>query len=968
MAKAIIFQKSFLITGIMCFDGCGNTIQNLLNACINECMEQGILPSDAQLTVNAEPHGLGIHQLTVSIESAQTDFKDVGDSLFAKIKKDIPYDILEEQGENESRTNSQKDWINILINLISMVTVLSLTLLFPPSIFLTIGLSTLTLCSTAFTSRDYLFTFLQNFRTKSFANMATTISLGWFLSMAHTLFHAISMPLASSFSMVFMNFIMPSILIACVNGMDEIKRRLMEQAKKAQLKGVKALFPQLSEMYRYYQLTPSELKPLTQKINFERSLTQALPQSTPLSKEEEEKCTQLLRNLANTTKFVTEKRNFLKEGMLIEINTGECFPVDCTLITGSTVIDASLLTGESYQTKKLWQAIPAGAINLGPKITVYAEKDSYNSTVNQLLFRSNRAKEPLTTNEELSGFTYFYTAIIFIGLLAAVFTPIALGVATIPLVMQNIIGILFSVCPCTIAIAHQLPELISLHHRSSKGIQLRDDRFIAPSSNEIHTLVFDKTGTLTTGNSLVEFSDIPISSALWQRIYLLEKEYGRDHPIAKAIQKYYEAHNNNQALFDEVTDWEPDPAHRGLAARVQGRSVQIGNFDYFKEKDIAVPEPEKSKIEQGFSAVWVAEENVYKGIIYIQHEIRKGVSQALAQLKKEGKKIIMLTGDSLLSAQGLNKQMNSIFDAEHIHAEQTPQNKEEFLNNLLAVNGTNPKGVWFVGDGLNDAPCCRVISEQGGVSCAMDAKDKSAFFTDITLNGSLDYLFQHHQLNGFLQQNITQNKGILIYSTLLFLTLLLSFPLVGVSVSPLISMAIMLSTTFFVLFNSYRIQFHIDSVLDKERSWAKKLLGSNLSLGLLLSASTLLIGSLLAATITTGGIALPIATFTSVVMALSSIATLSAMSLLVFFMTALATSLLSDQDTQPANEASSRRITHANAPVLTGTARENTSTEYLNKAYKATENKSASYSFWSCCTPKEDEADIQEHQNKVVIV
>lgn len=96
--------------------------------------------------------------------------------------------------------------------------------------------------------------------------MATTISLGWFLSMAHTLFHAISMPLASNFSMIFMNFMMPTMLIACINGMDEVKRLVIEKSKKIQLKGIKTLFPQMSETYRCYELTQPELELLSKKL------------------------------------------------------------------------------------------------------------------------------------------------------------------------------------------------------------------------------------------------------------------------------------------------------------------------------------------------------------------------------------------------------------------------------------------------------------------------------------------------------------------------------------------------------------------------------------------------------------------------------------------------------------------------------------------------------------------------------
>ncbi|KTD44189.1 heavy metal transporting P-type ATPase [Legionella parisiensis] len=946
MSKTIIFQKSFLVSGIMCFDGCGNSIQSLLHTCINDCIEKKILPTDARLIIDAEPAGLGIHRFTISIESEENNFIRIADFdsvIFEKIKKDVYFDIIDEQQEEGNKPNVKKNWINILINLLCMGVVLASTLIFPPSIILTIGLTALTFFSTAFTAREYLVAFWHNLRTKNFANMATTISLGWFLSMAHTLFHAISMPLASSFSMIFMNFMMPAMLIACINSMDEIKRLVVEKSKKIQLKGIKTLFPQMAESYRCYPLTQLELEPLSEKIN--HALSSKVPHHLETSSQlntEEQDCL-FIQKLLKNKETREERRNLLRKGMLIEVNAGECFPVDCILIQGNTVIDASLLTGEPHQTKRLWQHIPSGAINLGEKVTVYAEKNSYNSTVNTLLFSSNRAKEsPPPPKNETPKFAYLYTGLVIIGLLAAIFTPIGLGIATIPLVIQNIIGILFSVCPCTIAIAHQLPQLISIHHRNNKGIQLRDDSLITPQSDEIHTVVFDKTGTLTTGNSVVESSNISIKNrSLWQRIYLLEKAYGREHPLAKAIQKYYEATINNQLLFDEISECTIDHQNRGLSARVQGRVIRIGSVEYLRDRGIIPPELNKSKIERGFSAVCVAEDGIYKGVIYVKHEVRKGAIEVLTRLKREGKKIIMLTGDNLLSAQGFNKQMGSIFNEEDIHAGQTPKNKEAFLRKIMSAEGSNPKGVWFVGDGLNDAPCCRIVSEKGGVSCAMDSNDKSAFFTDITLNGSLDYIFKHNKLNRALQQNMTQNKGILIYSTIAFLAFIISFSIAGVAVPPLIPMAIMLSTTLFVLFNSYRTQLNIDSALDKETSWPKKLLSSNLSIGLLLAASTLLISSVLVATIATGGLTLPLLAFTAgAAIGFSSACTLSALSLIGVFIGILSTALLPGsciQDTSEYRPSSASRDDPGLSEPVDTTVWEKTNDFFLSRSYKSQE-------------------------------
>ncbi|MDI9818157.1 MULTISPECIES: HAD-IC family P-type ATPase [unclassified Legionella] len=884
MTKKIIHQDSFLISGIMCFQGCGTSIQSLLDNCVNDCIKESLLPKDARLIMDAEPNGLGIHRLFLTIEGEEDNFvppKDWHTIISARFKENIGFEIVNEQ-EDKNFPSNKSNWINILINLMAITAIFILSFVFPPSLFLTIGLTLISFLSTAFTAREHLVNFFRNLGNKNLANMSTTITLGWLLSLAHTIFHVIAMPLTGGFSMIFMSFIMPVMLITFINGMDEVKRLILSKARRLQLHGIKNLFPQMSEKYLCYPLSVEQLALLSQKMSpFTQPGDEMLSSELNASDNSISEDFQFIENLLSDTELTEQPKNGLKEGTLIQIKRGECFPVDCILIKGNTVIDASLLTGESQQNKRLGQNIPAGAINLGETIIVYATKNCYNSTVNSLLFRSNRARGTAVA-EAKSKFIYLYTALIIIGLAAAVVAPAVLGIITLPLLIQNVIGILFSICPCTIAIAHQLPNLISIHHRNNKGIQLRDESLIR-RTDEMHTIVFDKTGTLTTGQSIVESSDISFASPLWQRIYLLEKAHGAEHPLAKAIMNCYERNLSPNIMLNEINHCKIDPQHRGLSAMVQGKLIHIGNADYLQNADIKMPAPDKSKIAQGFSPVYVAEDNIYQGAIYIKHEPRKGILEALSRLKKEGKKLIMLTGDNKISAQGFNNQHGSIFAEEDIHAGQTPMDKENFLSQLMTGSDRVAGGIWFVGDGLNDAPCCRIVTDKGGVSCAMNANDKSAFFTDICLNGSLDYLFHHNKLNRFLRQNIFQNQWILAYSSLAFLAFILGFSIAGIAVSPIIPMAIMLSATLFILFNAYRNQLSVDDALDKAASWPKKALSSNLSTGLLLGASALLICAILIATITTGGLTLPLVFTAGALTAFASGCTLGAAGLFSAF-------------------------------------------------------------------------------------
>ncbi len=856
MSKKTVYQGSFLVSGIMCHQGCGVSIEATLKD-LDDLKKAKILPDDAQLMIDAEPEALGIHRLHILIESDSSDFHlthDYQQKLSEKLKaivSDVGFDVVDSADVNQKDKYQRTNWINIAINLLAMMAIVALSVAFPPSIPLTAGLLTLSFLTTALTARSYLVNFYRNLRHKKLATMSTTITLGWLLSLGHSLYHAISMRMVTGFSMIFMSFMMPVMLITLINVMDEIKRLVLNQSKKMHLNSMKKLFPQMADEYLCYQVPEQHEEELVQLL--EKGAQSTLPNEISLSIE------QLLSHFTQEA----HAKNTLKKKMFIKVKAYECFPVDGVIAQGNTLVDASILTGESQQYTRFLDFVPAGAINIGSEVTIYAREDCYNSTINRLLFRSNRAQaQKVSSSHPL--LTYVYAGLIVLSLVASILTPFALGILTVPLALQNIMGILFAVCPCTMAIAHQLPNLLSHYQRNNQGIILRREHLVEPSE-EVQTIVFDKTGTLTTGHSQVDLSE-GISPSLWQRIYLLEKLYGAEHPLAKAIYHDYEKKGGRQSIINDVTEVSRDLKNRGISARVQGKPIHIGSSDFLERSGIKLPKtfsPSiQHKIEQGYTLVYVAEDNKYQGIILIKHEVRSDILESLRRLKKSGKKIIMLTGDSQLAATGFNEQNGAIFEPEDIYAEQTPQGKEDFLKQLMSDQTINPETVWFVGDGLNDAPCARIVSEKGGISFAMRSDDKASFFADISLNGSLSYLFEHNQLNRFLKKNITQNKGLLSYSALIFLAFIITFSVIGIAVSPLIPMVIMTLTTLFTVFNSYRSKLSVDSALDKNSSWLQHYLVSRGSIGLLVVASSLLTVGVLISTAATGGLALPSIVFT----------------------------------------------------------------------------------------------------------
>lgn len=855
MTKKIIFQDSFLVSGIMCFDGCGASIQRLLNAHLSKLIDTQGLPQDSTLVLDAEPQSLGIHRIYITVESEEVcEPLPLLSMQFKEKINDSGLEVIDCVKPPKNK-NKLPNGINIAVNVVAIIIITVIWCIFPPSLPLTVVLTVFSFLVTAATARHHIITFFENVYNKVLLHMATPITLGWALSLAHTLYHAITMPLSSSISMMFMNYIMPIALITCINIMDELKAYIVKKSKKMHIKGMHTLFPQMADEYACFPLA----------VELEHAIAQQMEwlQDGKMPTDIQEWI-----NLPITNEPVFIAKNALKKNTLIRVKQGQCFPVDGYIFRGHTSVDASILTGEPQQLKQPLDFVPAGAINLGEEVLVWATQTGYNSTVNKLLFVANRAEDARDKVEASKWFIYVYGALILLGMIAAITIPLALGLFTLPLLLQSLAGILFFICPCTIAIAHELPKLFSAYQRHNHGVIIRDD-VLMEQKNEIHTIVFDKTGTLTTGQSEVESSE-GISSEVWQRIYLLEKHFGAQHPVANAITQWYEKKEVN-ILFNSIDNVVRDS--NGLSARVQNRQMHIGNADFFARNHISVPHMESIQLNttKGYTPLYVAEDGVFQGVIFVKHAIRKDIAASLLRLKQEGKKIIMLTGDNREAALGFNAQNGFLFDEKDIHAEQKPLDKQHFLEQLMRSKDLDPKGVWFVGDGLNDAPCARIVTEKGGVSCAITAQDKAAFFTDISLNGSLDYLFEHNALNNFITKNIVQNQGIMIYSAIASLAFIITFSILGIGVPALIPTLLMVTTTLFAVFNAYRAKLNVEVALDKNPSLFKQALASDASIALLLTASTCLIAAILLATIATGGLALPVITFTSsIALAISS--------------------------------------------------------------------------------------------------
>lgn len=818
MLVPTVYEDSFLVSGLMCFDVCGKTIENAIRAYLKRRFP------NAKIYISSDPMPYGMHKYTVVIQSSEL-INTVNLTNDIKVElADTGFEVFDRSLLSEQ---NPRNWLNILINIIAIASIITLSVIFPPSLFLSLGLGAIGFAITLFTAREYIFNFFKALLSGNFLSMPVTVTLGWLLALAHAIYHLSFMPLLTNFAMTFMSFIMPIILVSIVNVMDEIKRRIQKKSRKVFLNGINSLFPEMREEYPGVQLPEDIAESFRQdveSIDIERS------------------------------EYVNYKRYAICKDMLLKVKAGECFPVDGKIVSGSTYVDKAIINGEPAIEAGVGTDVESGCLNLWRDVVILTSASEYHSAANKLLLHANTYDN--TNNKKLevrvnNKFYYFYFGLFAVGLIISVVLSCVLGTFSVGVMLQTMAGLLFAICPCTIGIAHYLPRLL-------KSYQLHKEDIIVNEENnslniaDFDVFIFDKTGTLTSESKVVDSENI--SDDLWKKIYIIEKQLGRQHPIALALQKHVE--NKKFSDISKEISQIKEISASGICAAFGNEEIAIGNSNFLLSQCIEV---QPKHISDG-TCVYVAIDGRCVGNITVKHELRPGMQAALQHLKSPNlaKHLIMLTGDKESAANSLNLQTGSLFD--EVYAEKTPKEKSKIIEQI--GKKFNAQKVCFIGDGLNDAWCSKTLQKMGGLSVAISSNDKAAFFTNISLNGSLDYLFVKQEIEQQEQKIIKQNKLIMACGAIIFLAFLIGFEVMGISSSPLIPVIVMFATTLCVLFNSYRVQVATHNLLNKQNlSITNKAMQSNLVTGLLIGGSLALVIAVLMASFTSLHLSLPLFVF-----------------------------------------------------------------------------------------------------------
>ncbi len=486
-------------------------------------------------------------------------------------------------------------------------------------------------------------------------------------------------------------------------------------------------------------------------------------------------------------------------GDLLRVRPGERIPADGVVVEGRSSVDKSMVTGESMPVTKAEAAhVIGGTVNQSGGLVVRAEKigrDTMLARIVDMVARAQRSRAPIQRlADRVAG--WFVPAVIAAAALAfaawATFGPeprLTFGLVAA-------VTVLIIACPCALGLATPMSIMVGVGRGAHSGILIRDAQALEQLES-IDTLVIDKTGTLTEGKPKV-VAVIPAAGIDEGELLRLaaSAERGSEHPLARAILDFAK---ERALALGNVSDFA-SPSGKGATATVDGKAVALGNALLMRELNVATHDLDsaaESSRQSGATAIYIATDGRAAGVIAIADPIKPSVPAALQALRKDGLRIVMLTGDNVSTANAVAKTLG----IDEIEAGVLPERKSELVQRLRGQG----RRVAMVGDGVNDAPALAAADVGIAMGGGTDVAIESAGITLLT--GDLMGLVRARRLSKATMRNIRQNLAFAFLYNAAGVPIAAGalYPLFGILVSPMLGAAAMALSSVSVIANALRL-------------------------------------------------------------------------------------------------------------------------------------------------------------------
>ena len=489
----------------------------------------------------------------------------------------------------------------------------------------------------------------------------------------------------------------------------------------------------------------------------------------------------------------------LVAGDEVIVRPGERIPADGMVLSGTTSVDESAITGEPIPVEKqAGDKVTSATINKQGSIHFSAERVGEDTTISQiirLVDEASASKAPIARMaDKIAG--VFVPAVIAIAVLAGA-VWLAMG-ASVEFAFSIAICILVISCPCALGLATPVAIMVGTGKGAENGILIKSGEALEIAQS-VDTVVMDKTGTITEGRPVV--TDITTVNGVSEQEFLaiaagLEK--GSEHPLAEAVMT---AARERGIAPKAMTDFKA-LFGRGVEAEADGHVYAAGNDKLMAEKGIDLTPYEAhlaSLADDGCTPLIFAEDDRVIGILAAA-DVEKATSrEAIARFRAMGIDVVMLTGDNARTAEAIRHRM----DIPKVIAGVLPENKAEHIKKLQAEGHR----VAMIGDGINDAPALAQadlgIAIGAGTDVAIESADAVLMKSDL-----LDAV-SAIRLSKAVLKNIKENLfWALIYNvTCIPLAAGILYPAFGIKLSPVIGAAAMSLSSVCVVMNALRLRF-----------------------------------------------------------------------------------------------------------------------------------------------------------------
>lgn len=468
---------------------------------------------------------------------------------------------------------------------------------------------------------------------------------------------------------------------------------------------------------------------------------------------------------------------------------GEKVAVDGNIISGSAYFDEAFITGESKLVKKgTGASVIAGSINTNGYITYEAiriGKDSTISEIVRLVVEATNTKPAIAKLADKVS-AIFVPSIMVIALLTLI---INLLTNSLDIALTRFVTVLVVACPCSLGLATPLAVIVSEGICAKNGLLIKNSETLEELNN-IDTIVFDKTGTLTYGNlqvaKLYNYSSYD-NNHLLEIVGSLESK--STHPIAKAFQK---KNTLEVSKFNNI-------AGLGISGNINDKRYYLGNaklVDQLMIEDIHINDY-NSLVQEGSSIIYVMEEKKIIALIGVKDTLRHNAKDVIKKLKKQGKKVGMLTGDNLQIAKIISKDLA----LDGVKASLLPKEKTEIIKKMLASG----KKIMMVGDGINDAPSLATSTVGVAVGSGTDIANNSSDI--ILMNDNLENILNLFTISKKTIKNIKQNLFFSFFYNILMIPIAMGlFSKFNIVMNPMIAALAMTLSSLTVVFNALRLR------------------------------------------------------------------------------------------------------------------------------------------------------------------